>query len=56
MTGTPIQEATTLADLVGRAGTLNGRRLGAHPCYAAFLEHAQQSGAWLSAWSDDGER
>ena len=29
--------------------------LGAHPYYAAFLEHAQQSGAWLSAWSDDGE-
>lgn len=29
--------------------------LGAHPYYRTFLEAAEASGAWLSAWSDDGE-
>lgn len=33
----------------------DGATLGAHPFYAAFLESAQRSGAWLSAWNDEAE-
>lgn len=29
--------------------------LGAHPYHSRFLESAERGGAWLSAWSDDGE-
>ena len=29
--------------------------IGGHAYYADFLTHAEQSGAWLSAWSDDAE-
>lgn len=29
----------------------DGATLGGHPFYRAFLEHAEKSGAWLSAWT-----
>jgi predicted DNA helicase len=32
---------------------LDGGTLGAHPYYAALLAHAQDSGAWMSAFVDD---
>jgi ATP-dependent RNA/DNA helicase IGHMBP2 len=33
----------------------DGATLGGHPYHQAFVEHAESTGAWLSAWSDDGE-
>lgn len=36
--------------VVGDSATLGG-----HPYYRGFLESAEASGAWLSAWADDGE-
>lgn len=36
--------------VIGDSATLGG-----HPYYRGFLESAEATGAWLSAWSDDGE-
>jgi ATP-dependent RNA/DNA helicase IGHMBP2 len=33
----------------------DGATLGGHPYYRAFVAHAESTGAWLSAWADDGE-
>ena len=33
----------------------DGTTLGRHPYYAAFLEHVEHAGGWVSAWTDDAE-
>jgi predicted DNA helicase len=33
----------------------DGATLGGHPYHQSFVEHAESTGAWLSAWADDGE-
>jgi superfamily I DNA and/or RNA helicase len=43
-----LTRARRLLVVVGESGTLSG-----HPYYRAFMEHAEQVGGWLSAWSDD---
>lgn len=43
-----ITRARRLLLVVGDSATV-----GSHPYYADFLAHAEQSGAWLSAWSDE---
>jgi superfamily I DNA and/or RNA helicase len=46
-----ITRARRLLLVVGDSATL-----GSHPFYEAFLAHAEQVGAWVSAWSDEAPR
>jgi superfamily I DNA and/or RNA helicase len=33
----------------------DGALMTRHPYYKALLAHAEKTGAWVSAWSDEGE-